>query len=1055
MAGTEFPNWQKGGGQTLTADLPLDITADVISIPKADTNTDGYLSSVDWNTFSTAAGGGISALSGDVTTTVAVGGVAPATVIGINNVLMATLGTGILKNTTITGAPSIAIAADFPTLNQNTTGVAAGFTGNLAGDVTGIQGATVIGVNAVNFAKFQQLATVSLVGNSTGGTANAQTVTLSANMKFTGTTVDTVQPIQTTSAMTLASLTLNTGFKFSVTPTVGYFLQTDALGNASWADVASAAVISAQGTVNQVLINGSTSVQTGALVFTTPQDIGTSSAVRFGTLAIAAALLAGSTVSVSAATAYGVALQGTSASVVSTNQYGFYNSQTFAPTSGSAKSYSYLANSIFAIPTSQTTTTAASFVASPLYTGNAGTITSSIGFYYDGGGGSVGSIAASFGGFFTTPAAGTLKIALFSNDLVVGSSSSTAAPTNGARIGGNVIIGSGSASTPAALTINSTTQGIQPSSLTTSQKNSVTATEGLFLYDNVLKDLQFWNGTSWVGSSLSGVTTLQGTNNQINPTSPTSGSVTISLSSTLILPGTLTLGGNVTGASNSITGINQFTTNQITIVTGAQTGYILTCQDNAGLGGWTAPFGILVTGLEGTPNQILVDGTSGSFQTGNLPLTLANGINIGSYQANSPVTGGITCPGAIGSGTPTPTAQIEALSASYPPLRGTRTSSVTNAARSATSILHLTSGDMVDGFSSLLTFDIQDNAGVANSIGDIGAVRSGADNTGSLIFRVYNSGTASQVFKINQNGGVGVGSSYVGLLPPASGMIMSGNFGVGTASPLNTGTANLTVGDGAGGTSYLIFNSPDASQSGLKFANNISIKWTFARVPSTNDLLLYADGSTLNSIYFSQTSAAVTIGSATPNALSALTVKNPYSSNTYLVNYNGSNISAKDGVNAMFGVYSAIQFTPPVGGASNIFHHYIEPNYNISTGLTVTTATGLFIGAIGNNIVGNITTLYGLRIGAGPIGGSGTIGTQIALKIDNPTNGTAKYSMQCDGNASFFGSASFGSGTQVIFIGNTSSAPSGTPTGGGLLYVDAGALKYKGSSGTVSTVAPA
>lgn len=38
---------------------------------------------------------------------------------------MAGLATGILKNTTTTGVPSIAVAADFPTLNQSTTGNAA------------------------------------------------------------------------------------------------------------------------------------------------------------------------------------------------------------------------------------------------------------------------------------------------------------------------------------------------------------------------------------------------------------------------------------------------------------------------------------------------------------------------------------------------------------------------------------------------------------------------------------------------------------------------------------------------------------------------------------------------------------------------------------------------------------------------------------------------------------------------------------------------------------------------------------------------------------------
>jgi hypothetical protein len=42
------------------------------------------------------------------------------------------LTTGILKSTTGTGALTIAVAADFPTLNQNTTGTAANVTGTVA-----------------------------------------------------------------------------------------------------------------------------------------------------------------------------------------------------------------------------------------------------------------------------------------------------------------------------------------------------------------------------------------------------------------------------------------------------------------------------------------------------------------------------------------------------------------------------------------------------------------------------------------------------------------------------------------------------------------------------------------------------------------------------------------------------------------------------------------------------------------------------------------------------------------------------------------------------------
>jgi hypothetical protein len=78
-------------------------------------------------------------LAGDVT------GIQSATVVGkINGISLASLGTGILKNTTGTGVPSIAVAADFPTLNQNTTGNAATVTTNatLTGPITSVGNAT-------------------------------------------------------------------------------------------------------------------------------------------------------------------------------------------------------------------------------------------------------------------------------------------------------------------------------------------------------------------------------------------------------------------------------------------------------------------------------------------------------------------------------------------------------------------------------------------------------------------------------------------------------------------------------------------------------------------------------------------------------------------------------------------------------------------------------------------------------------------------------------------------------------------------------------------------
>jgi hypothetical protein len=71
------------------------------------------------------------------------------------------------------------------------------------------------------------------------------------------------------------------------------------------------------------------------------------------------------------------------------------------------------------------------------------------------------------------------------------------------------------------------------------------------------------------------------------------------------------------------------------------------------------------------------------------------------------------------------------------------------------------------------------------------------------------------------------------------------------------------------------------------------------------------------------------------------------------------------------------------------------------------------------------------------------------------TGGTGRQGWSNNGTQ--IGSVTFelGGGTGVIGITNASVVPSTNPSGGGVLYVEAGALKYRGSSGTVTTLAPA
>jgi hypothetical protein len=93
---------------------------------------------------------------------------------GINGVLLSGLATGIVKNTTATGVPSIAVAADFPTLNQATTGNAA--TATLASTAT-----------ALASTPAQCTGSTFATGITAAGTANCATPSGSGNVSNTGT----------------------------------------------------------------------------------------------------------------------------------------------------------------------------------------------------------------------------------------------------------------------------------------------------------------------------------------------------------------------------------------------------------------------------------------------------------------------------------------------------------------------------------------------------------------------------------------------------------------------------------------------------------------------------------------------------------------------------------------------------------------------------------------------------------------------------------------------------------------------------------------------------
>lgn len=58
-------------------------------------------------------------------------------------------------------------------------------------------------------------------------------------------------------------------------------------------------------------------------------------------------------------------------------------------------------------------------------------------------------------------------------------------------------------------------------------------------------------------------------------------------------------------------------------------------------------------------------------------------------------------------------------------------------------------------------------------------------------------------------------------------------------------------------------------------------------------------------------------------------------------------------------------------------------------------------------------------------------------------------------NVGLCGGGSYGGGSKVVFLPDAATVPASNPTGGGILFSEGGALKWRGSAGTVTTIAAA
>jgi len=312
-----------GGGSVtnVTGTAPISVatgtSTPVISMTQANTATNGFLSSTDWNTFNTKLGAlsltttgtsGAATLAANTlnipiyaassflpgtgltltTNTFSVNtsqNISTLSNLSSNGLIRTSGGTGALSIATpgtdyLTPTGSAAALTGFPTFNQNTTGSAASFTGGLTGDVGGTQGATLIGAGAVNSAKILDgsIAGADLAGainiSTTGNiaTTGAGTISgigtgitaLNAGNITTGTLPIARGGTNRTTAGAAGTVLYSDGTALlnTLAGTTGQFLQSNGAGAPTWASSPGWALGGNNGTVDGAIGTGTNFIGT-------------------------------------------------------------------------------------------------------------------------------------------------------------------------------------------------------------------------------------------------------------------------------------------------------------------------------------------------------------------------------------------------------------------------------------------------------------------------------------------------------------------------------------------------------------------------------------------------------------------------------------------------------------------------------------------------------------------------------------------------------------------------------------------------------------------------
>ena len=364
---------------------------------------------------------------------------------------------------------------------------------------------------------------------------------------------------------------------------------------------------------------------------------------------------------------------------------------------------------------------------------------------------------------------------------------------------------------------------------------------------------------------------------------------------------------------------NSISCDSFKLTSSPTSGYILT-SDSSGNGTWQSSSGG-VTSISGTANQI-----DASSSTGSVTLSLSDGISLGSYQSNTPPTGGMIIPGQVGFGTIYPfpfssyTVNSNNSSLTYDAAFFSTLQNVSSAGiYLAQTFMPSSNSSSVSAIYSSPSFDTTNGTiGIASSIYISNQINSTPqqidrvcgiylDTTGGL-----NPGTPNicNIYAKNPGFGLVSGSSvsiysddmsvgYDLTSPPENGIIVSGAVGIGTSSPKNSLDVNgaISLGSYAGTTTAP--SSGDIIMSGVLGIGNAS--------PSYNIDILQTGGGVISVInVVAGTSASNSNASAlvlglqnSSNLQSNVSIVEQYQYNDGFNDYYGLSILSSDTLSLM------------------------------------------------------------------------------------------------------------------------------------------------------------